>query len=111
MATTQEFADYILDCVDDKRGSVRKMFGEFALYFDKKVVGLICDNSLFLKITEGSREIFEKEFPRTKKGPAYPGSKDFYIVGEEILENKKMLHRIMNAIWEDVDFVKKKKKK
>lgn len=30
----------------------RKMFGEYAVYCDGKVVGLVCDNTLFLKYTE-----------------------------------------------------------
>ena len=31
----------------------RKMFGEFALYCDGKVVALVCDNQLFVKSTAG----------------------------------------------------------
>ncbi len=106
MSTTQDFADYILDSVNDKKSSVTKMFGEYALYYDKKVVGLICDNTLFLKITDFSKKILEAV--KVKTGPAYPRSKDFYIVGEEILEDNKLLKKIILGIWEDVPFKKKK---
>ncbi len=30
----------------------RKMFGEYALYVDGKVVALVCDDHLFVKLTE-----------------------------------------------------------
>lgn len=46
MASTQDFAEYVLDQLGEKDFSVRKMFGEYALYCEGKVVGLVCDNSL-----------------------------------------------------------------
>lgn len=110
MASTQDFADYILDCIDDETAAVRKMFGEFALYYNKKTVAFICDNTLFLKITPNSTEILKKENINLKKGPAYPGSKDYFIGTEELMENKKVFRKVLEGIWEDVPvkIVKKK---
>ena len=107
MATEQSFADYVLGQIVDKKAWVRKMFGEYALYFDDKVVGLICDNTLFLKITKGGQEILTGN----KTGPAYPKAKDSYIIGEEILENTKLLKSVVLAIYDDLPVVKKKTKK
>ncbi len=107
MATEQSFADYILDQVNDKKAWVRKMFGEFAIYYDDKVVGLICDNTLYLKITESSKKFLSGN----KTGPAYKGAKDSYIIGEEILEDTKLLKKIILGIYDDVPVVKKKSKK
>lgn len=81
------------------------MFGEFALYYDDKVVGLICDNTLFLKITESSRKFLDGN----KTGPAYKGAKDSYVIGEEILEDSKTLKKIILGIYDDISLVKKKK--
>ena len=53
MATKPEYAAYVCDQL---RGAgevaARKMFGEYGLYCDGKVIGLICDNQLFIKRTE-----------------------------------------------------------
>lgn len=40
---------------DAGRMAARKMFGEYALYCDDKVVALVCDNSLFVTPTDEGR--------------------------------------------------------
>jgi DNA transformation protein len=55
MATSRSTTEFILDqlsAVPNVR--VRKMFGEYALYCDEKVVALICDDQLFVKITRSA---------------------------------------------------------
>ena len=52
MATRQSTIDFLLDQLADLPGvRARKMFGEYALYLDEKVVALVCDDQLFLKPT------------------------------------------------------------
>lgn len=70
------------------------MFGEFALYYDERVVAFICDNTLFAKITENNKKFLGKN----KKGPCYPGSKDYYIITEEQIETPKFLQTIFKNI-------------
>jgi len=56
MSTKQSTIDYLLDqlaSVPDVRA--RKMFGEYALYCNGRVVALVCDNELFVKITDAAR--------------------------------------------------------
>ena len=61
MNTKQETIDYILDqLVAVADVSVRKMFGEYALYCEGKVVGLVCDDTLYVKITEEGKEFVGK---------------------------------------------------
>jgi TfoX/Sxy family transcriptional regulator of competence genes len=58
MATRQDFIQYI--CEQSGLGarlSNRKMFGEYALYVDGKVVALVCDNSLYVKPTKASETL------------------------------------------------------
>lgn len=53
MATKQSTIDYIEDQlteVPDIRS--QKMFGEYALYCGEKVVALVCDETVFVKIIE-----------------------------------------------------------
>ena len=55
MATTKEFHDYVLEQLQ-KTGNVttRKMMGEYCVYYNGKMVGDICDNTLLLKPTEAA---------------------------------------------------------
>lgn len=53
MATDHHFVEYVLDQLARvDHISVRKMFGEYALYCEGKVVALICDNQVFVKKTK-----------------------------------------------------------
>ena len=58
----------------------RKMFGEFALYCDGKVVALVCDNQLFVKPTAGGR----KFAGRVTEAPPYPGAKPSLLIDERL---------------------------
>lgn len=50
MATGQDFIDYVAEQAGlGERLTRKKMFGEYALYVDGKVVAFACDNSLFVK--------------------------------------------------------------
>lgn len=63
-----------------KRLTFRKMFGEYALYFDGKVVALVCDDQLFLKPTpEGLAYLGS-----VSEAPPYPGAKMFYLLSSEL---------------------------
>jgi TfoX/Sxy family transcriptional regulator of competence genes len=63
-----------------RRLTFRKMFGEYALYLDGKVVALICDNQLFLKPTQEGAGYLGK----VSEAPPYPGAKNFYLLSAEI---------------------------
>lgn len=95
MATQKDTVTYILDCLDDPTVfSARPMFGEYALYTDDKVVGLICDDTLYVKILPESQALEQI----CEKSPAYPGSKPYYVVAEEQLTSIPELVRILHAI-------------
>ena len=50
MGSSKEFADYVCDQLTAAGNiSCKKMFGEYGVYLDEKIVGLICDNQFFLK--------------------------------------------------------------
>lgn len=82
MATQQETVDFILAKLrDPQRFSVRKMFGEYALYCDGKVVALVCDDRLYVKIVPASRELEAL----CEKGEPYPGARLHYLVEEGLM--------------------------
>jgi DNA transformation protein and related proteins len=56
MSTKQDTVDFICEQSGlPGRISARRMFGEFALYVDGKVIGLVCDDTLYIKPTEPGR--------------------------------------------------------
>ena len=109
MATQQSFIDYVLDQTSSLRGvSVRKMFGEYALYYQGKVVALVCENTVFVKLTEQGKSFSKDEY---KEGFPYPGAKSWIRVSEENLENSDWLVELISITAEHVSPVRIKKKR
>ena len=104
MATAKETVDYIIHKLGDNNFSYRPMFGEYALYCNSKVIGLVCDDVLFVKIIPASNEL-EK---LCDKSTPYPGAKLYYVIEESQLSTIKNLSVILNAIADDLPAKKKK---
>lgn len=90
MATTPEFLNYLIQQINRPQ-SVRsiKMMGEYVVYYDNKVVALVCDNQLFVKDTSIGRD-FLGEFTLA---PAYPGAKPSLLI--EAIENSEHLAKLI----------------
>ncbi len=85
MTTRQGTIDFLLDQLSGlPRLRARKMFGEYALYCDEKVVALVCDDQLFVKITPPGRALVGEAYV---EGEAYPGAKPSMLIGAELLED------------------------
>ena len=67
----------------------RKMFGEYALYCDGKVVALICDNQLFVKPTAAGREKIA-ELGAVVEGAPYPGAKPCFLIDSQLDDQEWM---------------------
>jgi TfoX/Sxy family transcriptional regulator of competence genes len=105
MATQKETIDFILAKLrEPARFSARAMFGEYALYADGKVVGLVCDDTLHVKIVPASKELEEI----CEKGNPYPGAKPYYIIEEVQLSTLPNLPGILFAVAESITGKKKK---
>lgn len=107
MATKQSTAEFLLEQVSGAgQVRIRKMFGEYALYCDEKVVALICDDRFFLKPTAAA-----KDFGSFEEGPPYPGSKPFFIIDEDRWEDRDFLSDVVRATAAALPAPKSKKKK
>jgi len=105
MATQKETAEFILQKLRGPgRFSVRAMFGEYALYADGKVAGLICDDLLHVRIVPASKELESL----CEKGPPYPGAKPYYIIEEVQLSTIENLSSILMAVANSMPEKKKK---
>lgn len=109
MATSQSTVDFILDqLISIDSVSTRKMFGEYALYCENKVVGLICDNTLFIKITDAGKELIGTHY---QEGPPYQGAKPYIKVNEVLLENRRLLCELIQITTLHIPVPKPKKPK
>ncbi len=108
MSTKQGTVDYILDQLASA-GDVgaRKMFGEYALYCGGIVVGLICDNTLYIKITDEGKQFVGKYY---KEGHAYKGAKVSMVIDENRIEDREWLTELILITAAHVPVMKRKKK-
>jgi len=91
MASDQSYVDYVCEQIAAAGViSHRKMFGEYAIYCDKKVVALVCDNQLFVKLTDAGRNLLGD----ITEGLPYPGAKP-WIVGDEYLDDVDLITRLI----------------
>lgn len=107
MASDQSYVDYIMDQLVGIKGiSSRKMFGEYAIFVDKKVVALICNNSLFVKHTISGREFIGTPV----EAPPYKGAKPSFQISESV-EDSEWLKRLINLTSIELPEPKPKTKK
>jgi TfoX/Sxy family transcriptional regulator of competence genes len=105
MATQLETIEFILARLRDRGNfTARAMFGEYALYADGKVVGLVCDNLLYVKIVPASEAL---ESLCLKDNP-YPGARPHYLVKESQISTIHNLAHILSNIARTVPANKKK---
>lgn len=74
------------------RLSFRRMFGEYALCLNAKVVALVCDHRLFLKPTDAGRLVLGSP---SEVAP-YPGAKPYFVL-DEALDDPALLRRAFEA--------------
>ncbi len=107
MGSNPDFVQFVVDQLADVGDiSYRKMFGEYALYSEGKVVALICDDKLFVKPTDAGRDFIGD----VVEAPAYPGAKDSFLI-EEQLDDRDWLGRLIRITTEALPQPKPKKKR
>jgi DNA transformation protein and related proteins len=107
MASDPGFVQHVCDQL---RGagdvSCRKMFGEYAVYLGGKVVGLVCDDRLFVKPTEAGRQLLGKPL----EAAPYPGARPHFVLDEH-LDDRELLSAVFRATDAALPPHKAKKKK
>ena len=77
MASSQDFVQYIADqCAGAGEIITKKMFGDYGIYCDGKIFGLICDDCFYLKPTDVVRPLLRKVDMRSP----YEGAKDYFFI-------------------------------
>ena len=79
MASNTDFVQYIADqCSDAGEIVTKKMFGEYAIYCDGKIFGLICDDCFYLKPTASGKALLKTVDMR----PPYEGAKEYFYIAD-----------------------------
>jgi TfoX/Sxy family transcriptional regulator of competence genes len=106
MASQQSTADYIIDQV---RGAgqvtARKMFGEFGIFCDGRMIGVICDDRLFMRPTQAGRAYMET----VREEQPFPGAKLYFVVPEERWDDADWMAGLMRVTTPEVPLPKAKK--
>ena len=89
MATSKDTIAFLLEQLEPLDVRARAMFGEYGLYCDDKVVGFVCDDTVFLKPNAATTGLAE--------GPCYPGSKDYAIVSAAVVEDSQALRAMVQS--------------
>ncbi len=107
MASNQKFVDFVVGQIK-RAGKItaKKMFGEYGIYSDGKIFGLICDNKLFIKPTKSGREFIGE----VVESPPYPGAKPSFLI-EDKMEDSEWLSKLVRITLKELPEPKPKNKK
>ena len=93
MASDPSFVEFVCEQIRAAgRITHRRMFGEFAIYCDGKVIALVCDNQLFLKPTAAGRALLD----RVREAAPYPGARPYYLIDTQ-LDDADLLAAVVRA--------------
>ena len=101
MAVSDEFLEYVIGQLATW-GEVRakRMFGGAGLYYQGKMFGLIADDVLYLKVTDGNRDDYQNA--GSKPFQPYPDQKttiSYWEIPGEVLEDPDELARWAQKAW------------
>lgn len=105
MASNIDFVQYIADqCSGAGEISVKKMFGDYGIYCDGKIFGLICDDCFYIKPTEAGGNLLRTISLR----PPYEGAKDYFYIGD--VDDRDYVSMLVRATCDELPMPKQKKK-
>ncbi|MBQ7280515.1 MAG: TfoX/Sxy family protein [Bacteroidales bacterium] len=103
MACNTNIVQYITDqCSAAGDISTRKMFGDYGLYCNSLIVGLICDNRLYLKPTDAARPLLRSVDMR----PPYEGAKEYLYIDD--IDDHDYLAKLVATTYHALSAAKKK---
>jgi len=86
--------------------TAKPMFGEYGLYLKSKLFDLICDDTLFIKVTEEGGKIAGK----IGKDSPYPGAKPAFKISGARLRDEVWLKQLVEITAKSLPAPKPKKK-
>lgn len=108
MASNQTTVDFILEQISDAgMVSAKKMFGEYGIYCDGKMVALVCDDELFVKMTAAGKAYLGDFLEK----PPYKGAKPYFCIAGEKWDDSEWLSQLIKISAAQLTVPIKKKRK
>lgn len=105
MASDLGFVEFVVDQIAPDCGVThRKMFGEYGLFSDGKMFGMVCDDRFFVKPTDGGRAFIGQPV----EAPPYPGAKNSFLI-EDRLEDGEWLSELVRITTKELPEPKPRK--
>jgi TfoX/Sxy family transcriptional regulator of competence genes len=104
MATDKKFIEAVLDKLQPLEITAKPMFGEYGLYYRGKNFALVCDNTLFVKITEAGAA----KAGRVSQGSPYDGAKPAYRISSAKLNDRDWIISLVTATSDALPLPEKK---
>lgn len=106
MASNADFVQYIADqCCGAGDIVAKKMFGDYGIYCNGKIFGLICDDHFYLKPTDEVRPLLRQIDMR----PPYEGAKPYFYIAD--VDDHDYLSALVRETCRHLPEPKPKKKK
>lgn len=106
MASDLEFVQYVMEQLRGIEGvTYRRMFGEYGVFCRGKFFAVICDNQLYVKITQEGREILKE----CMEIPPYQGANPYFFI--ENIDDTQALQRLVEATYQALPEPKPKTKR
>lgn len=101
-----DFVQYIADqCSGAGEIVAKKMFGDYGIYCNGKIFGLVCDDCFYLKPTETGRKMLKVVDLR----PPYEGAKDYFYISD--VDDRDYLSALVRETYKELPEPKLKKKR
>ena len=106
MASNADFVQYVAEqCAGAGEIMVKKMFGDYGIYCDGKIFGLICDDCFYLKPTDAARPLLHS----AELKPPYEGAKDYFLIAD--IDDRDYIASLVSETCKALPEPKPKKKK
>ncbi len=107
MASDQNFVNFVVEQIKNAGEiTAKKMFGEYGIYADGKLFGLICDNKLFIKPTIAGRAFIGN----VVEASPYEGAKVSFLI-EDKIEDSEWISELVRISLNELPAPNVKRKK
>lgn len=107
MSSNQSTADFIVEQMAAAGAvSAKKMFGEYGVFCDGKMVAVVCDDQLFIKPTAAGRSFLGE----VEEVSPFPGAKPYFLISGERWDDGEWLSELGRLTCAELPLPKKKSK-
>ncbi len=105
VTSSKEYLEYILEQLSELEDIThRAMMGEYIIYYRGKIIGGIYDDRFLVKPVKSAKAMM----PDADMELPYEGAKEMILVDD--IENKEFLKELVEAMYDELPAVKKRRK-